>query len=173
MSNREVEIERTSLGIKYGEKEEFLIVSLNYQLGGVNWFTGRDEGRGFYIHVSPITEEKRDGHTMRGFTIGSGLKSMAQPAKAFSQKSLERIAKGLKEEGWFAEHIAKLKHEVLKQRAGEHQRSYDMGWESGGVDRREGKAHRDYGDGPWRRGYDDGHAGNDPHNYATEVPPIG
>lgn len=170
--DREIEIERTSLGMKGEAKEEFLIVSLTYQLGGVNWFTGRDEGRGFYVHVSPITEEKHDGYTMRGFSIGTGLKTMVSPARAFSLKTLENLANILKSGGWHPEKIEDMKVEVLKQRAAEHQRSYDMGYGAGAADHREGKPLKDYPDahGHYGRGYRDGFSGAAPFQYTGGQP---
>ena len=167
--DREIEIERTSLGKVEGSdsKEEFLIVNLTYQLGGVNWFTGRDEGRGFYVHVSPITEEKRDGYTMRGFSIGTGLKHLIHPAKMFSLKTLERLAVDLKDNHLMADTVENMKRQVMEQRAAEHQRSYDMGYGAGYADQFEGKPRKNYSDahGHYGLGYSDGFAMKERHLY--------
>ena len=53
----------------------FLKCELYYSLGGMNYFTGRTEARGYYVSVSPVERETRDyGVTMESYTAFSGWK---------------------------------------------------------------------------------------------------
>ena len=66
-------------------KKTFVEVSLSYDLGGWNFFTGESEARGIYVNVSPV--EKGDG--WRSFTAFSGIKMLVKPLKRFNKKIFE------------------------------------------------------------------------------------
>lgn len=63
-----------------GQKENFLRIETYYSLGGMNYWTSKNENRGYYIAVIPV--EKR-GCT-ESFTGFSGIK---QCIKVVSRKS--------------------------------------------------------------------------------------
>jgi hypothetical protein len=68
-----------------------LKVSVDYEEGGVSYFSGRSTERGYYLHLTPIT--RRGGYD--SFTIGgaySGIKGLIEPAKRFNQKTLNQHA---------------------------------------------------------------------------------
>lgn len=60
-----------------------LKVELYYELGGMNYFTGRAEARGYYLSVSPV---QRSGvfETYTGFT---GVKHCLLPVSRQSKKA--------------------------------------------------------------------------------------
>lgn len=89
---------------------EVLEVRLSYGLGGMNFFTGTTEPRGYYLHVSPITKSEARGFQMTGFTLFSGIKKLVQPAARFSEKTLASIEVT-------EEMIAPLREHVLAKRA--------------------------------------------------------
>lgn len=50
-----------------------------YSLGGNNPFTGRNESRGYYLHVVPVTRETRNGYALESFVAYSGIKQLIHP----------------------------------------------------------------------------------------------
>ena len=72
----------------------FLKCELYYSLGGMNYFTGRTEDRGYYVSVSPVERETKDyGVTMESYTAFSGWKKCvvecARKGKKAEAKALE------------------------------------------------------------------------------------
>lgn len=84
---------------------EYLVVSVHYSKGGMNYASYNQEPRGYYLSVSP---ETRGGGTV-SFTLFSGTKSFLEPAKAFSAKRLASLDPP-------AEKIAELKAHVMAKR---------------------------------------------------------
>jgi hypothetical protein len=62
-------------------------VCVRYQLGGMNYFTGAVEQRGYFIGVTPFTHEGN----MKSFSMFSGNKSLLMAANRFSQRILEKL----------------------------------------------------------------------------------
>lgn len=56
------------------ERTNYLRIDMDYSKGGYNYFTYKNEPRGYYIHVSPVNREIRDGYTMESYTAFSGIK---------------------------------------------------------------------------------------------------
>jgi len=72
---------------KYIETTEFpgnthLQVSVYYSKGGMNYLSGRSEGRGFYLSVTPVKKERGCISTV----LFSGLKMLIAPANRYSEK---------------------------------------------------------------------------------------
>lgn len=71
------------------KEKTFLKCELYYSLGGMNYFTGRVEARGYYVSVSPV--ERGDG--WESFTAFSGWKKCvvecARKGKKAEAKALE------------------------------------------------------------------------------------
>lgn len=64
-----------------------IAVELKYNLGGFNCFTYAQEKRGYYLHVTPVKREQRDGYTMESFTAFSGYKQLIKEVNRKSNKS--------------------------------------------------------------------------------------
>lgn len=64
-----------------------LKVEVYYSLGGYNVFTYRHEDRGYYLSVSPVNREEKDGYTMESFAAFSGTKILLYACKRKSDKS--------------------------------------------------------------------------------------
>ena len=58
-----------------------------YSRGGINYFNGGSDPRGYYFAVRPI----RVHNGMRSFIMGSGTKKFLKAATRFNAKELERI----------------------------------------------------------------------------------
>ena len=71
------------------KEKTFLKCELYYSLGGMNYFTGRTEARGYYVSVSPV--ERGDGWV--SYTAFSGWKKCvvecARKGKKAEAKALE------------------------------------------------------------------------------------
>jgi len=64
-----------------------------YDLGGFNYFTGKEEGRGYYILIQPveISRNENGGVSCETFTAFKGIKSLLTECKRKSKK-MQRIA---------------------------------------------------------------------------------
>lgn len=88
MSNRITTIKR----IPTTEENGFIEVSVSYSKGGVNFATYKNEKRGYWLHVQPLTIQ---GNWVQ-FTGFSGVKQFVKEANRFSQKQLEAVAEECK-----------------------------------------------------------------------------
>lgn len=64
-----------------------LTISVSYHVGGMNYFSGVQETRGYYLHVTPFKES--DG--IRLYEAFSGYKSLLQPAARFHAPTLATL----------------------------------------------------------------------------------
>lgn len=71
-------------------------VSIYYSLGGMNYFTGRQDPRGYNVSVSVVTRKEERGYTSESLFLGEGFRSFIEPAKRFNAKKLPELReKGL------------------------------------------------------------------------------
>lgn len=74
-----------------------LKIELYYDLGGMNYFTGRAENRGYYLSVTPVERcVSSYGYTSECYTAFSGIKQLVKGVKRKSQKA-EKEAENLAE----------------------------------------------------------------------------
>lgn len=66
-------------------------VQLYYSKGGMNYFTGSTEARGFYLSVTPVSISHERGYTSRSFTAFSGIKKMVLEVARFNQKKFDEF----------------------------------------------------------------------------------
>ena len=62
-------------------------VEIIYSKGGINIWTGKQERRGYWLHITPCFVEN-NCKTVMAF---SGNKVFLEPAKRFSEKKLDKI----------------------------------------------------------------------------------
>ena len=72
-----------------GDKVNNIKVRLYYDLGGMNYFTGRAEERGYYLSVTPVYREDRGGCVMESTTAFTGIKVLLVPVKRQSKKAAD------------------------------------------------------------------------------------
>jgi hypothetical protein len=85
-----------------------LKVEVYYKLGGMNYFTYKDEKRGYWLSVSPVSISKsEDGKIMtESYTAFSGTKIFLKEVKRSSEKSYnEAIALAKLEEEKLIMHV--------------------------------------------------------------------
>lgn len=68
------------------KESNFLKIEIYYNLGGMNYFTGRAENRGYYISVSPVY---RDG-ILESYTSFTGIKQCLTTVSRKSEKAYNR-----------------------------------------------------------------------------------
>lgn len=74
-------------------KVTHLKIELYYDLGGMNYFTGRAENRGYYLSVSPVTRgTSAGGFSSESYTAFTGIK---QNIKQVTRKSAKAEAEKL------------------------------------------------------------------------------
>ena len=79
-----------------GKNATHLKIELYYSLGGYNYFTYKQEGRGYYLSVVPV--ERANG--FEGFMAFSGIKQLVKPVARKSEKAAreaEKLAEGWEE----------------------------------------------------------------------------
>ena len=74
--------------------EKSIEISVGYTTGGMNYFSGNEEPRGYELYIQPIT---RDGEwTTRG--ILDGTRVHLKSANRFSAKTLRQVAENVRSE---------------------------------------------------------------------------
>ena len=74
-----------------GGENKFLKCELYYSLGGMSYFTYKNEPRGYYLSVCPVEKWDSDGVMMESFTAFTGIKKCLVEVKRKS-KSKEALA---------------------------------------------------------------------------------
>lgn len=72
-------------------------IEVYYNLGGYNVFSYRNEPRGYYLSVTPVTRENCGSYTTETVTAFSGVKQLIKEVSRKSAKaeaSAEKIAEG-------------------------------------------------------------------------------
>lgn len=70
-----------------GDKETHLCVSMDYDLGGMNYFNYQEVRRGYYLYVTPCTLEDRGGYQTVSQVLGKGLKILLKQVARQSKKA--------------------------------------------------------------------------------------
>ena len=63
-------------------------ISVDYRIGGMNYFTSNLQRRGLYLDVTPLTVTKGDGYSTTSYRGFSGSCMFIKELKRFSQKQL-------------------------------------------------------------------------------------
>lgn len=64
-----------------------LEVELKYNLGGYNYFTGKEEERGYYLHIVPMERISINGLITETYTAFTGVKVLVKSVKRKSKKA--------------------------------------------------------------------------------------
>ena len=77
-----------------GDKVNRLRVRLYYDLGGINYFTYKNEPRGYYLSVTPEeVSDRGNGFICVSTTMFSGIKALVKNVQRQSKKSAEEAIK--------------------------------------------------------------------------------
>ena len=95
--------------IKCSKENMFVKVELYYSLGGYNFFTYKEEPRGYYLSASPVERSESCGCVMESYTAFSGIKKCIVECQRQSKK---REAEALEKMDNYKEALMK---EVLSQ----------------------------------------------------------
>lgn len=72
-----------------GPKVNTIECEVYYSKGGMNYFTGRNEPRGYYFSIQPLLIEDNGSWTARSFSAFSGAKDIVLPCQRQSKKRYE------------------------------------------------------------------------------------
>jgi hypothetical protein len=87
------DIHVTSLPFNGKRGENCLRISVAYEEGGRNIYSGENDRKGFYAHVTPANEYGGEtGCPSIRFTLGARLKCFLEKATRFNAKKLEKLA---------------------------------------------------------------------------------
>ena len=87
------------------ENVNFIKVHTFYDLGGTNYFTYKQNKRGYYVSCTPVFKEDRGGYGMESTILGSGYKQLCKEVTRQSKKAAAE-----------AEVIAEKLYEAIVQR---------------------------------------------------------
>ena len=68
-------------------KENELQISVGYDLGGFNYFTYGTNKRGYYLYVTPVEVEHKNGYNTVSQTLGKGVKQLLKEVTRKSNKA--------------------------------------------------------------------------------------
>ena len=60
-----------------------------YSLGGMNYFTYRNEDRGYYVSVTPVERVNHGDYFTESVLLGSGVKKLIKPVYRKSDKAAD------------------------------------------------------------------------------------
>lgn len=86
-----------------------LKIEVYYNKGGMNYFTGRPEERGYYLSVSPVERSHSNGFTTESYTGFSGVKKLILPVARQSEKQYQAALMAAES------HVEELKNWVLSR----------------------------------------------------------
>jgi hypothetical protein len=75
--------------------QEFKI-TVDYNKGGINYFSGNTIERGYYLNVTPVKREHKDGYTTETFAVFSGISKFLLPVARQSSKQLDKAIESSK-----------------------------------------------------------------------------
>lgn len=64
-----------------------LKIEVYYSLGGYNYFTYKQENRGYYLSVSPVERKTDEYGTMESYTAFTGIKKLIKEVSRKSKKA--------------------------------------------------------------------------------------
>lgn len=88
MSDKRIRVKRIAIKAPNEFNCNNVDVEAYYSLGGMNYWTGRAEPRGYYVSIQPINV---DGYCTQ-FTAFTGIKYFMKEAARFSQKVMKEVA---------------------------------------------------------------------------------
>lgn len=87
--------------IKTNRENQYLKCKLYYSLGGMNYFTYKNEPRGYYVSVSPVERTTDYGFAMESYVAFSGYKkcvvTCARKGKKAEAQALDAYENAKKE----------------------------------------------------------------------------
>lgn len=92
------------------EKATHIEIEVYYSKGGMNYFTSRNEQRGIYVSVSPVTRRENSV----SYTAFTGIKKLIKPMARFSQKVLNETSVEATELNSLIEHVCQQNGIELK-----------------------------------------------------------
>lgn len=92
-----------------------LEIELSYLKGGINYFNGRSEKRGFYINVTPVKITKCDGYSTKEFAMFHGIKGLFKEVSRFSQKILNETVPSRPEYQYLINHVLSKEGLTIKK----------------------------------------------------------
>ena len=90
--------------------ENNLCVSVEYNLGGTNYFFGKEERRGYYLHVTPMERKEREcqgrSYWTESVAFGTGLKYLLKEVKRASKGAeAEALKLADQNESWLVQQV--------------------------------------------------------------------
>ena len=74
---------------KTTSKVNNLKLEVYYSLGGINYFTYKNEPRGYYLSVSPVERVQHDGYVTESVVLFSGIKKLVKEVAKSGKKHAE------------------------------------------------------------------------------------
>lgn len=103
-------------GHKLG-KNTHLKLQVDYELGGISYFSGSSSARGYYLYIRPVQLGKEDSYITESFTLfGSGYKILLKQVARKSDKVYRELCQKLNLSE-LANQYLQGNHEIVKAMA--------------------------------------------------------
>lgn len=80
------------------QKDQYLKFQVYYDKGGINYFTGETDKRGYWVAVKPVTKSvSENGVSWEKALMFEGFKCFLKETNRFSRKTLDSILAEVKE----------------------------------------------------------------------------
>jgi hypothetical protein len=91
----------------YIQKDGYhLKVQVDYEKGGMNWFSGQENKRGYYLYVFPVQIETVDNRVVvESFTLMKGSKKLLFEVSRKSEKAYQRACSMVAENQEFIDRV--------------------------------------------------------------------
>lgn len=73
-----------------GNETKKLKIEVYYNKGGMNYWNGKVNERGYYLSVQPVELSNSGGVTIESFIMGSGVAKFLMPVKRQSEKAMQQ-----------------------------------------------------------------------------------
>jgi hypothetical protein len=120
------------------DKANTIKTEVYYNKGGINVFSGKNEPRGYWLSVTPVTVEQRNGYGVESFIMSmGGYKQFLQEASRFNRGTLEKVVEGEMVKKYQPLMLARIKNDLGIVEQGE---SKDVDLEQKAVEKKPGKS---------------------------------
>lgn len=93
----------------------YLVGAIRYEEGGMSYFSGQSNRRGYYFSVTPEEIERcADGTTLRKFRMFSGIKRLLLEVKRFNERTFEGLTVCDEMRMNLIEHVCQKENYTLK-----------------------------------------------------------
>jgi hypothetical protein len=107
------------IGFEFEHENQTYKLEVNYDLGGMNYFSGRVEARGLYLSISPINimRNEKGERIGQSYTAFTGIKMLIEPQARYNETKLDVVATRILSNPELDTRVIKIMQAVLAKRS--------------------------------------------------------